>query len=631
MRKSLLFLAVVGILSGCTPANDTADTSQNTSNGKPPAVNEQAAENTQLSESERLNQWFDVKYEQQLQQSPLQMTFMGRKDKYDQIDDVTLAAEQQQLDWLAATVKELKSSFDYDKLTLEAQTSYDIWVYQYEMAEAGAKFRKNHYVFTQMQGIHAMLPQILINFHKVDNAEDMRAYVARIEGISRAITDLLERARNNAAQGIRPPRFAYEGVLTQLNNLLSGSPLNDAEQDIPLWADTKAKINALVEADKLSDEQAKDLSNAAKMALQQHFQPAYLALQQWLTSDIENTETNPTGVTSHPNGKAYYDHQLKISTTTDLSAEQIHQIGLDEVARITEEMIAIKNKVGFPGDLTEFFKFIKTDDQFFYPDTDAGRQAYIDDTQLYLNFINSRLPEFFGTLPKAGLIVKRVEPFREQKGAAQHYFPGTPDGARPGIYYAHLADMRFMPKNEMEAIAYHEGNPGHHMQISIAQELTSVPAFRTQANFTAYSEGWGLYAELLAKEMGAYQNPYSDFGRLITEMWRAVRLVVDTGLHSKGWTEQQAIDYFIAKTPISEGAVVSEVRRYLVIPGQATAYKIGMLKIQELRQYAEQQLGERFDIRDFHDTILTGGAMPLNVLERRVKNWVSQVKSTPAA
>lgn len=627
MRKSLLCIAVASILAGCSPApENTANNANQTA-----AVEQITSQQSAKPATERLNQWFEQKYEQQLQQSPVQMTFMGRKDKYDQIDDVTLAAEQQQLEWLEATVAELKANFVYEELDLEAQTSYDVWVYQYEMAKEGARFRSNRYVFTQMQGIHALLPQILINFHKVDNAEDMQAYVSRIEGISKAITDLLQRAQQNAEQGVRPPRFAYEGVLTQLDSLLTGAPLSDAEQDIPLWADTKTKINSLIEADKLSDEQAKELTDKAKIALQQYFQPAYMGLKQWLQDDIENTDAVASGVGKQPDGIAYYNHQLKVSTTTDLTAEQIHQIGLAEVERLTAEMTAIKNQVGFPGDLQAFFEFIKKDDQFYYPDTDAGRQGYIDDSQQYLDFINSRLPEFFGTLPKAGLVVKRVEPFREQPGAAQHYFPGTPDGSRPGVYYAHLSDMRSMPKNEMEAIAYHEGSPGHHMQISIAQELTSVPTFRTQARFTVYSEGWALYAELLAKEMGAYQNPYSDFGRLITEMWRAVRLVVDTGLHSKGWTEQQAIDYFLQKTPIAEGAVLSEVRRYLVIPGQATAYKIGMIKILELRQYAEQELGEAFDIRQFHDTILTGGALPLSVLERRVKNWVSQLKTNSAA
>ncbi|MEO3866111.1 DUF885 domain-containing protein [Rheinheimera fenheensis] len=622
MRKSLLALAIAGIISGCGPAP------------QPPAAQQPATTPTievaaaQQSETERLNQWFEEKYEQQLQQSPLQMTFLGRKDKYDQVDDTSVAAEDTQLAWLADSVAELKASFDYNKLDLEAQTSYDIWIYQYEQAKEGVPFRKNAYIFTQMQGIHAMLPQIMINFHKVDTAEDMQAYVKRIEGISRAITQLLQRAQDNASHDVRPPKFAYDGVLDQITNLINGAPFTDSEQDIPLWSDAKGKIDALVKADKLSDEQAQQLTEQTRAALQSHFLPAYTALKQWLEQDVAKSDKVATGVGKQKDGKAFYDYRLKVSTTTDLTAEQIHQIGLDEVDRLTAEMIAIKDKVGFKGDLKAFFKFIKDDDQFYYPDTDEGREGYLEDSRQYLAFINEKLPEYFGILPKADLIVKRVEPFREQPGAAQHYFPGTPDGARPGIYYAHLSDMRSMPKNEMEAIAYHEGNPGHHMQISIAQELKSVPTFRTQAGFTAYVEGWALYSELLAKEMGAYQNPYSDFGRLITEMWRAVRLVVDTGLHSKGWTEQQAIDYFLEKTPIAEGAVISEVRRYIVWPGQATAYKIGMIKILELRAKTQQQLGDKFDIRAFHDTILGGGALPLNVLEKRVDNWIASVKAS---
>ncbi|WP_215397644.1 DUF885 domain-containing protein [Rheinheimera oceanensis] len=618
MHKSVIALAVAGILAGCGPAPQN-----NTSSSTPDVV----AEQKQQSETERLNQWFEVKYEQKLQQSPLQMTFLGRKDKYDQVDDTSIAAEDEQLAWLAATVEELKTSFDYNKLDLEAQTSYDIWVYQYEQAKEGVAFRKNGYVFTQMHGIHAMLPQIMINFHKVDTAEDMQAYIKRIEGISRALTQLLERAQANAEHDVRPPRFAYDGVIEQINNLISGAPFTEAEQDIPLWADAKGKIDALVAADKLTDEQAKQLADDTKTALQTHFLPAYTALKQWLQKDIQFTDEIATGVGKQPNGTAFYNYRLKAATTTDLTADQIHQIGLDEVDRLTKEMIAIKDKVGFQGDLQAFFKFIKDDDQFYYPDTDEGREGYLEDSRQYLAFINEKLPEYFGILPKAELTVKRVEPFREQPGAAQHYFPGTPDGARPGIYYAHLSDMRSMPKNEMEAIAYHEGNPGHHMQISIAQELTTVPTFRTQAGFTAYSEGWALYSELLAKEMGAYQNPYSDFGRLITEMWRAVRLVVDTGLHSKGWNEQQAIDYFLEKTPIAQGAVISEVRRYIVWPGQATAYKIGMIKILELRSNAQKELGDKFDIRAFHDTVLGGGALPLSVLEKRVNNWIASVKA----
>ena len=298
------------------------------------------------------------------------------------------------------------------------------------------------------------------------------------------------------------------------------------------------------------------------------------------------------------------------------------------LARLRGEMEAVKNEVGFDGDLSAFFEFINTDPQFRFPNTDAGRQAYIDGASEAIANIKQHLPAYFGLLPKADLEVRRVEAFREQDGAAQHYFPGTPDGSRPGIYYAHLSDMGAMPKTELEVIAYHEGLPGHHMQISIAQELEGVPTFRTQYFSTAYAEGWGLYSEWLAKEMpGTYTDPYSEYGRLMSEMWRAIRLVVDTGLHAEGWTESQAVEYFQQNASIPEAAIRSEVRRYLIMPGQATAYKVGMIKIQQLRAKAEAELGEAFDIRGFHDTILGGGAMPLDLLEQRVDQWIATKKA----
>ena len=615
MKKMITAAVVASLLSACQQEATTTEVA--------PEVATQQNAATKESESERLNQWFADKYEEELQMSPISMTFMGRKDKYDQVDEMTEAAQKKQLAWQGASVEEMKSSFDYDKLDLETKTSYDIWVYQYEQALEGQQFNRNSYVFTQMQGIQSFAAQFLINFHKVETESDMSAYISRIGGVSKAISDLLVIAKQNAELGVRPPKFAYEGVIEQAENLVTGAPFTKSETDAPLWADAKTKIAAMVEAKTIDQAKGEELSKQAEKALLGHFMPAYHKLITWFKNDIDNTPEIGQGVGSQPNGKAYYNYQLKSSTTTALTANEIHQIGLDEVARLTKEMIAIKEKVKFEGSLQDFFVYIKEDSRFFYPNTDEGRQGYIDDSQAYLDFINAELPKYFGILPKAGLVVKRVEAFREQDGAAQHYFPGTPDGSRPGIYYAHLSDMSSMPKNEMEAIAYHEGAPGHHMQISIAQELTSVPQFRTQAGFNAYAEGWGLYSELLAKEMGAYENAYSDFGRLTTEIWRAVRLVVDTGLHSKGWTEQQAIDYFKQKTPIAEGAVKSEVRRYMVWPGQATGYKIGMLKILELRAKAQKALGDKFSIADFHDTILGGGAMPLTILERRVDNWIA--------
>jgi uncharacterized protein (DUF885 family) len=301
----------------------------------------------------------------------------------------------------------------------------------------------------------------------------------------------------------------------------------------------------------------------------------------------------------------------------------VHELGLREVARIKGEMEAIKTAVGFEGDLSEFFDFIRTDERFYYPNTDEGREAYLSDTRAFLAEIEQKLPDWFGRLPKTGLEVKRVEAFREVDGGAQHYQPGTPDGSRKGVYYVHMSDMSAYSKTDMETVAYHEASPGHHMQVSIAQELEGVPEFRTQARFSVYSEGWALYSEKLAGEMGQFQDPYMDFGRLTAEMWRAIRLVVDTGLHARGWSQEQAVQYFFDNSAIPEGAVRSEVRRYLTFPGQATSYKVGMLKIEELRARAEAALGEAFDIRGFHDEVLGGGALPMPLLEERIDHWIA--------
>jgi uncharacterized protein (DUF885 family) len=605
-------------LSGC--GNHTIPTTE----GTPPAEIIDAKLSA-IDETERLNQWFAQRFEQQLQQSPMTMTQLGRRDKYDEIDDVSEAAEIAQLQWQEETVSDLKKSFNYQALSRDAKTSYDIWIYQYESAKNMAAFRRHEYVFTQMQGAHTLLPNFMINFHKVADEEDMRAYIKRIAGLSRAVNQLLNRAKMSASEGIRPPRFAYEGVIDQSKKLLLGSPFTDnSDSDAPLWADAKNKISALLASGKIDQTKAENLKLAAKKSLLDNFQPTYLNLIAWMENDITNTSDTAEGARSLPSGEAYYNASLLRRTTLPISANDIHQLGLKEVARLRAEMNRSISIVAFDGDLQSFFRFVKSDPSFFYANTDEGRQEYLRDSTAYLNAMNKKLPEFFGLLPKADLIVKRVEAFREQDGAAQHYFPGTPDGSRPGVYYVHLSDMMSMPKNEMESVAYHEGNPGHHMQISIAQELENVPEFRTQAFFTSYVEGWALYAELLAKEMGAYQSPYTDFGRLVAEIWRAIRLVVDTGIHSKGWTEEQAIQYFQDNSPIADGQIKSEVQRYFVLPGQATAYKIGMLKILELREKAQTELGDDFDIRQFHDTVLGGGSLPLPILENTVMTWLDE-------
>jgi uncharacterized protein (DUF885 family) len=612
MRKLLLLFVIT--LAAC----GRSDTGDEVATAPPPADGP--------SETERLNAWFEERYEEQLQQSPIQLMFIGRKERYDEVDDMSEAAEDEQLDWQRRTVEEMERDFDYAKLSPEAQISWDIWKFQYENAKANAAFRGNDYMFTQFFGPQAFFPTLISNFHRVDTRADMEAYVKRLGGFGRAIGQLTDRAQKYAKNEVRPPRFAYEGVIQQAQAVITGAPFDDGEPS-SLQDDAYGKIEALVEAGEVNADEATALKAAVDTALVEDFQPAYERLIAWIKDDLENADADAQGVSTLPDGVAYYDRLLASYTTTALTADEIHRTGLDEVARLRGEMEEVMEQVGFEGDLQEFFDFVRDDEQFYYPNTDEGRQAYIDAVEEKLDFINERLPDYFGILPKADLVVKRVEPYREEDGGAQHYAQGTPDGSRPGIYYMHLSDMSAMPIPQLEVIAYHEGNPGHHMQNSIALELENTPTFRTQAGFGSYGEGWGLYSELLAKEMGAYEDPYSEFGRLSSEMWRALRLVVDTGLHSKGWGRQQAIDFMLENSAEPLPSVEAEVDRYIVLPGQATSYKVGMIKILELRTKAREALGADFDIRGFHDTVLGGGAMPLAILERRVDNWIAEVQS----
>ncbi len=630
MRTTFTALATIFALTACGQISNTSPTTGT----ETPNV-EVAAEPTAeeiAAETERLNTWFEEKFEEEVLQSPIQLTFLGRDERQGEIDDFSEAGLDAQLERSRANLAELQANFDYNKLSPDAKISYDIWVYQAERAEAADEFRYNTYVFEQMQAIHSFFPQLLIAFHKVIDGEDMDNYLSRVSGSAVAIDQLIAASKRVAEDGVRPPYFAFESVINEAGKVITGAPFDESGEDSAVWADAKAKIANLLEQGEIDQAKADQLTTDIRTALLEEWQPAYERLIAWQEEDRVNATAEAQGVSALPNGIAYYNERLANQTTTNLTADEIHEIGLAEVARLRGEMENIKDEFGFDGTLPEFFVFLrdtKDDERLYYPNTDEGRQGYIDDATAAIDGIKAVLPDYFGILPKADMVVKRVEPFREQAGAAQHYFPSTPDGSRPGVYYAHLLDMKQMPKRELEVIAYHEGLPGHHMQIAIQQELEGVPTFRTQAGFTAYSEGWGLYSEWLSKEMpGTFQDPLSEFGRLGSEIWRAVRLVVDTGLHAKGWTEQEAIDYFLANTAAPEGQARSEVRRYIVLPGQATSYKIGMLKIQELRRKAEAELGDDFDIRAFHDTILGGGAMPLAILERRVDEWIADVKAS---
>ena len=579
---------------------------------------------SQQTETQRLNAWLDEQYAEQLETSPMTKTALGDKTDYGQLDDFSLAAEERDLEWLRESVTTMLSEFDYAQLTDDGKLSYDMWKFSLERAEAGVPYRQHGYIFGR-GGPHAYLPNFLINFHRVDTVADLDAYVSRLRELDRVFTELLERSRAASAAGIRQPRFGYDFALAEIERVTAGAPFSnsDSSPNSPLWTDLQSKTTALIDEGLLSAEEAQVYFQQIQALLAGEVKTAYEEVAAWLREDRELASEEAQGVWALPDGEAFYNYRLAQMTTVDLTAEEIHQIGLDEVARIQAEMETIKQQVGFDGSLQEFFTFMREDEQFYFPNTDEGRQAYLDLNNKYLDAIALKLPDYFGRLPKAALEVRRVEAFREQAGGAQHYSAGTPDGSRPGVFYSHMSDMSTLPIFQLEDVAYHEGSPGHHMQISIQQELEDVPKFRTQYRTTAYTEGWGLYSEWLAKEMGGFEDPYSDFGRLGGEIWRAIRLVVDTGIHSKRWTEEEAVQYFLANSPQAEGAVRSEIKRYIATPGQATAYKIGMLKIQEVRRNAEQALGEAFDIREFHDIVLGAGALPLPLLEARVNRWIS--------
>ena len=608
--RLMIATALAVIAAACTPA-------------APKAVAPTAEEIAKNSAD--LTAYLDKEYEEGVQMSPIKLTFLGRKEQYDKIDDFSDAQLDRELAWRRESVAEMKAKFDPAKLDEESKTSFEMWALQGDMLEKSAKFRTQPYIFIK-DGPHVSLPNLLVSFHEVADRSDMEAYVSRLGEISRALDQSVENAKRAAADGNRPPRFAFDQAIAESKLVISGAPFTKGK-DSPLQADAKAKIKALLDEKKITADEAKALNEAATKALTDKVKPAYDRVIAWLESDRPNSSADSKGVSTLKDGAAYYATQLELMTTTTKTADEIHELGLKEVARIRGEMEKIREQVGFKGDLPAMFKYMREDKKFYLPDTDAGRAAYLKQAEAYLDGMRAKLPEYFGRMPKAPLIVKRVEPFREEPGGVQHYYAGTPDGSRPGIYYAHLSDMTAMPMWDLENTTYHEGLPGHHMQISIAQELTGIPVFRTQADFTAYAEGWGLYTELLAKEMGFYTDPYSDMGRLNAEMWRAVRLVVDTGIHSKGWSEEQAVKFFMDNSPTPEAAVRAEIRRYFVWPGQATSYKIGMLKILELRAAAKAELGDKFDIRGFHDTVLSGGALPMSILEQRVKSWVAKVKA----
>ena len=571
------------------------------------------------AEQQRLEDFFTATWAEDLVRYPASASYLGVTDRQDQWNDVTesfqlasLAITRQRLDFL--------KGIDTSQLSEDHLLSYRLYRLDLERTLAGAPFRHHRYVIHQFRGPHTSAVSLLINVHAINSVQDAEAYIARLNNLPLYFDGVVEQIQIRADKGLFLVDWMIPKIIESASNVLLGAPFDAGDEPSVIWADFNDKLDQLA----LAPAEINQLREDARSALFNAVQPAYQKLIAAVRSQQDHAMPED-GVWRFPDGEAFYANRLNVFTTTGLTAAEIHQAGLDNVERLHSDMRAVMAELGEEGDLTTFLTRVRSDQALRFPNTEEGRSAYLDAARTAIDDMAKRLPTYFGLLPRADLVVKRVEAYRERSAGKAFYQRPPSDESRPGIYYANLYDMNSMPKTDLEALAFHEGLPGHHLQLAIAAELSNVPEFQRHTRFTAFSEGWGLYSEYLAKEMGFYQDPYSNFGRLAMELWRAARLVVDTGLHHKQWTRQQAVTYLVANTPNTVYDCQRAIERYIAMPGQATAYMIGKLRIVELREMARQALGDRFDIRAFHDVVLGSGAIPLDQLEVHVQRLVQDV------
>jgi len=586
-----------------------------------------SAEVVEQTEDQKLEAFFEEIFQRNIANSPIFQAQLGMKtERYGEWDDFSDAEAVRQHEEVIQDLARLRADIDHDELSEQSQVSYRIFEFLQERAIAGHAYRFHGYAFSTMNNPMTFPVTFMQNIHRVDDVSDAEAYISRLNGLEAAGAQLIEGIDMAAERGIAPTSFSFDPVIEDARNVMKGAPFDDSDEDSAILADFRGKVEAL----EVDDAEKERLLNEAIAALEGPFRNT---VDRFITrvEALRAESHGPNGVWALPDGKAYYENRVNFWTTEkDLTAKEIHKIGLKDVKRIRGEMEEIMAVVGFDGSLTEFFKFLRTDPSNFFPNTPEGKQAYLDQSKAYIDSIYADVDKYFNILPKAPLEVRAVEEWREETAPIAFYNRPTPDGSRPGIYYTNLKDMTTKQKHEMETIAYHEGAPGHHFQIAIQQELTGVPMFQKFAFFGAYTEGWGLYSERLAKEKGRFTDPMQDFGRLQNEMLRAARLVVDTGVHSKKWSREKAIQYMLDNNPMTEEDATKEIERYIDLPGQALSYKIGMIKILELRDKAKTELGDDFDIRDFHDVVLKSGAVALPILEELIDAYIAEKKAEAA-
>lgn len=568
-----------------------------------------------VSDSERINAFFERVFERNLARSPIRQSRMGIKTAQDRWDDISEERQLEDAELARADLREL-ATFDFERLDAASKLSYRLFERNLRESLQGFQWRRHDYLVTQMGGIHRRIATTLLTSHPIAERVDAEAYIARLERVKPLLEQLVVELRRQEAVGVQPPRFVYDLTIGEAGNLVKGRPFDDGA-DCPMLADFRAKVAA---AGWPAGEQAA-LVSRAEAALRTDFGPGYRQLIEHLRV-AQKSATDVAGAWKLPNGAAFYRYSLESYTTLPVAPDQLHELGLKEVARIHAEMRGIMQRLGFSGSLQDFFRSVREDPRLYYADTPTGREEYLADTRKLLDGIRARQSEVLGLMPKADIVVRPVEPWREKSAAKAFYQGPSEDGSRPGIFFVNLYDMHAAPRYQLPVVLYHEAIPGHHVETAVAYELPALPRFRKFDSVAAFSEGWGLYSETLAKEMGFYQDPYDDFGRLSLGLMRAARLVVDTGLHEKRWTREQGIAYFDDNTPGSHYDNQREVERYIVLPGQATSYAVGMLKIVELRERARKSLGAQFDLRAFHDVVLGSGPLPLPILEENVDAWI---------
>jgi uncharacterized protein (DUF885 family) len=534
------------------------------------------------------------------------------------LDDASPQSTDDFFNYIASEYEVLKSYKNAD-LSEDELMSKRVAEYLFDFAEQARPFRFHNYPVNQLFGIQSNFPTFMQSQHQIKSLEDAEYYIQRLTKLPRKFSESLEGIKLRTELGVIPPRFVIERVVEEMTIFSS----TNIEDNI-LYSSLKERLDKLEDVDTAAKN---DILAQAKLTISEEVYPAYVELTRYFNG-LSDKADDSDGFWKLPNGERAYQLALKFFTSTSYTPEYIHNAGLEEVARIQQEILTILDSEGF--DITLGFShaidLMSKQERFYYPDTDKGREQILADYQLIIDEIEIGLSNAFNVKPKAKVEVARIPLFKEKTSPGAYYNSPALDGSRPGIFYANLYDIKATPKYSMRTLAYHEAIPGHHFQRAVAQELEDLPIFRKFAPFTAYSEGWALYAERVAWELGFQNNPYDNIGRLQAELFRAVRLVVDTGLHAKRWPRQKAIEYMIANTGMAESDVVSEIERYIVMPGQACAYKVGMMKILELRTKAKNSLGDRFNLASFHDVILKNGPVPLDLLEELVDTYIEKQK-----